>query len=132
LDIIANTEIEKIESDEDTKYEDVEHSDKDEQVLTTLCYDKDKMKAKIIFMNMIKGEIFQMKIGDEDSDDEELYEDEVAFLDSGCSKTSLRSRRHFSKLKKLKEKQSTLQTERLKLITKDHLDHLRRFILSPH
>ena len=46
LDLVANTEIEKIESDEDTKYEDVEHSDEDEQVLTPLCYDKGEMKAK--------------------------------------------------------------------------------------
>ena len=60
MDIIANTEIEKIESDEDTKYEDVEHSDEDEQVLTPLCYDKGEMKAKIRFMNMMEGKIFQI------------------------------------------------------------------------
>ena len=46
LDLIANTEIEKIESDEYTKYEALEHSDEDEQVLTPLCYDKGEMKAK--------------------------------------------------------------------------------------
>ena len=67
----------------------MEHSDEDEQVLTPLCYDKDEMKAKLGFMNMMEGKIFQIKIGDEDSDDEEIYEDEVAFLDSGCLKKLL-------------------------------------------
>ena len=47
LDLVANTEIEKIESDEDTKYEDVEHSDEDEQVLTPLCHDRNESKIRI-------------------------------------------------------------------------------------
>ena len=81
LDLIANTEIEKIESDEYTKYEALEHSDEDEQ-----------------------GEIFQMKLGNEDSDDEEYMKMKQFFLDSGCSRTSLRSRKHFSKLKETEGK----------------------------
>ena len=97
MDLVANTEIEKIESDEDTKYEDVEHSDEDEQVLTPLCYDKGEMKAtKKRFMNMMEGETFQMKIGNEDSDDEEVEESEVVSLDSSCSRTSLRNIKEIS------------------------------------
>ena len=106
LDLVANTEIEKIESDEDTKYEDVEHSDEDEQVLTPLCYDKGEMKAKKKkgFMNMMEGETFQMKIGNEDSDDEEVEEWSSFSRFKLLKNFSKKYKRNFSKLKEAERK----------------------------
>ena len=47
-------------------------------------------------MNMMEGETFQMKIGNEDSDDEEVEESEVVSLDSSCSRISLRNIKEIS------------------------------------
>jgi hypothetical protein len=61
------------------------------------------MKIKKDIMNSSEGEVFHMRIGDEDSD-EDNEDTEVAFLDSGCSKTSLRNRKHFTRVAKTEGK----------------------------
>ena len=65
-------------------------------------YDDVRDENKIFLMKIKKaseGEVFQMRIGDEDSD-EDNEDAEVAFLDSGCSRTSLRNRKHFKQVLK--------------------------------
>ena len=70
-----------------------------DEILTPLAYDKDKMREISGIMNIMGGEIFiNRQTNYDDSDDEDDESGELAFLDSGCSRTSLRSRNHFTKV----------------------------------
>ena len=100
------------ELEEEEEWEDCE-SDTEDQ-LEPLCYDKDEMKLKKEVMNQSEGEVFQMRIGDEDSD-EDNEDAEVAFLDSGCSRTSLRNRKHFKQVLKAEGKSVNTANGKIKV-----------------